>query len=225
MITNPPVPATRKNQALAELGRIVATVKRGDKPLFGGLFPLVEKIFDPKTPTYELSPSKINREFCQYGRPGHIASSEVDAYAALLDNLTAFLIERGFRHGITTPQEQALLGSSEWLDYPNSPYTPVGILKGALSVKEAQAARELSMRDDANIHMFVLAIPWAESFVPITLEQLDSEGTTVRDPRPIDMGKLSAAYPGYETSELTFGQILDASVIPHSKSALFKFAR
>ena len=114
----------------------------------------------------------------------------VDPYKVelLLDTsklIEQMLIERGYRHDIETHQEHRLFGSSGsgTTDKASQfPYTPNGILAGKLSVEEANKARELQRYlSGVQGHYFGIDEP----FVMVTLEPLNPDGTTLRDPRMV----------------------------------------
>ena len=91
------------------------------------------------------------------------------------------MIEQGYRVDYHTWQEHRLIGSTVSKNFAEEPHKPLGILRGNLTIEEAQTARRLATFSSAIGRYFYL-----DGFVAISLEQLNVDGNTVRDPQVLD---------------------------------------
>ncbi len=215
-----PNPAV-KADILRELRRIAGTVEtRKGKREFGRVSLLVEKIFDPKTPSYQLSIMGMASEFIKHGF--HVPGTEMGAYSGLIVRLQQVLIGLGYREDISTYQEHTALGSTTG-NYAKTPYTPIGVLEGKLTIEDARQARILEVT--TAVFAANYGLNGGVGYTHVSLEQLDDAGNSVRDPRPVDVGKLPAAYRAFRAGHMTFGQMLDACAIPAQRAPDFPFRR
>ncbi|MBI4163461.1 MAG: hypothetical protein HY512_01245 [Candidatus Aenigmarchaeota archaeon] len=112
--------------------------------------------------------------------------------------ITVLLSQRGLVNTglLETPQEHGLGGTPP---YDIDPYIPIGvqgerrgiIQPGTLSIEEAGKSRALQVRTTARSDYFInppsnCFADWVPNIVYVTLEPLDKNGRTVRDPRLID---------------------------------------
>ncbi len=97
-------------------------------------------------------------------------------------------IERGY---ILTSQEH-LLGASSGAGIDcqvnrRDPYKPLGLLYGKYTLEEVRRAREDRKAIGAFIWNFEIpGLPETATGVTVTLEPLDENGNTIRDPQPLD---------------------------------------
>ena len=125
-----------KPTALAELRSIARRTAKPDG--FREVEALIDRIFDPRTLTHELSITGIPQILTHSGRADLIVSAgQKDAYDALEERLVAILKERGYADDIRTFQEHRLLASTVSMAYGDRPYTPIGILEGKLTLEQA----------------------------------------------------------------------------------------
>ena len=151
---------------------------------FSKLIDYINKCFSPDTPSHEIGTSRLGLEFqsCRdYVRP-----EDKESYISLDMQAINFLREMGYRTSseILTPQEHNLFGS----DVPknNEPYKPFGLITGELTLEEAIKARELTKTSFAFTPKYYHIKNHDEDFVTISLESLDKDGNTIRDPQPLD---------------------------------------
>ena len=116
-----------------------------------------------------------------------VQSGDIDTYDDLIDQVAESLRQLGYRpvNGIFSSQEHALVGSSS-VD-PQNPYKPWTLLSGELTLEEVRKARELSRI--MSVLPLYYRIPKAKGGnfpINVTLEQLDENGNTIRDPQPVD---------------------------------------
>lgn len=205
-----------KQTALAELRKISG---KTDKPAkFRPVRLLIERIFDSRTPTHKFSLIGVTIEFYRGGLWHLVHAEEKDAYSALEEGLVAILTDRGYREDISTFQEHCLFGSTQPITYAKNPYTPIGILKGNITVEEARQARLLAMVR-ATVHSYYCLLSLRSEV--IALEPLDSSGATIRDPRLINMNRLDEVL----AQGVPVEQAINLSVIPFTKSYNFPNAR
>ncbi len=148
---------------------------------------LIERIYDPKTPSYKLSLKECNGigNLELY----HLLDKNYQTvFDSILQSLSSILKSRGYRYDIHTAQEHKLFGSSEGADAKN-PYVPLGILSGSLTVQETQTARDLSIFSYSIGRYYG---DFANFMVAFYLEPLDSNGQTLQDPRLINPIVLDA---------------------------------
>lgn len=209
---------TTRETIISEVRRIAQ--KSGSAVSFQGVGALVEKIFDPKTPTYKISTGMtLVDALFGGGLVQLIPADEKNSYKEILDALIAVLENRGYREGpdIRSFQEHRLIGSTMSAKYAERPYTPIGILDGKLNLKEVQRARELAVGHSAHGDYYGLE---EGTMAQVALEPLNDNEETIRDPRLLDMAKLDAAL-----ATLPFAQALDAATIIAQRSANFPFRR
>jgi hypothetical protein len=215
--------AAKKVELIGELRRILRAVRPGDAGKFDGVGLLIEQVCDPKTLTYELSPVRAASAFYAYDLFRKVPPNEQDAYTLLGQNVQRLLMDIGYRGNIGTYQENMIMGGTQSEEHAKKPYIPVGILEGKLGVEETRQARRLSIACTAWDTYYGLT---NHSKIPVSLEPLDEEGRTLRDPRPVDMEKLAEAYPGFRADKTTFEQLLDGCAIPGLQSIpAFPFRR
>ena len=209
-----------RERALKELGTVV---NRSQQPF--GLFrdvesytALIEKIFDPETPTFDLSLSGLSTRFYDSTKLASLSPSNKKCYLALHAALRELLLDRGYRPHIYTNQEVRLIGGSEMSEFSSQLYIPLGMVTEGLGLEEARTARQLAVFTHVPDGYYHLRTKNAT--VPIALEPLDADGMTVRDPRCLDMRKLKAAL-----RRLPFEEALDRAARESEKSDDFHFRR
>jgi len=138
----------------------------------------VAKCLDSDTPTYNVSPLGLQNAFSLYRS---VPEEHQQRFEEIIDEVGKKMHQRGYREDYQTWQEHTLIGSTVWREYEKEPHKPIGVIKGDLSVAEAQKARELARRQNAFGNYFGL-----DDMVSISLESLDENGNTIRDPRVLD---------------------------------------
>ncbi len=154
-------------------------------------FRYVSLCLDQRTPPHEILFGRLGNNI------GYLCSDFGKALEVETE-ITALLRERGLVNTglLETPQEHGLGGTPS---YKLDPYIPTGvqgddrgiIQPGTLSIKEAGKARALQVRTTARSDYFIdpsanCFADWVPNIVYVTLEPLDENGRTVRDPRLID---------------------------------------
>jgi hypothetical protein len=137
---------------------------------------------DPNTPSHKISPIGLEAVL-SFSWP-LIPEDKQGAYEALLNQAQQVLRDRGYRSDIFTFQERCLLDLQPGGERAKDPYKPLGVSDGKLSVEETKRARELAKCGSAQGRYFVLDPE--EVGVRISLEPLDEDGNTVRDPQLLD---------------------------------------
>ena len=168
------------NQLLDEFKEILTQVsgyRLGDIPR---ALTYVSKIFNPDTPTHELSRIKTVTQVMKFYHS--LPPTEQQKLDSIQEQLLAILHERGYRDNILTYQEHQLIGSTVWIGYSGNPFKPIGLVEGELTIPEANTARLLEKCTAAEGEFF--DIP--QETVRISLEQLDPEGNIIRNPRLLD---------------------------------------
>lgn len=208
-----------KSAIKAELRRIASKTRAPE--VFQEVETMIDRIFDPETPTYALKISAVTSIFLFGGRLILVPPEKQEAYQRLEECLAGILLSRGYRDGggIYTYQEHCLMGSTEWEGHAQNPYTPIGILDGKLAIEETRVARRLavifsSVDSVYSVHSI------KSRLVTASLEPLDDAGVTIRDPRLLDRARLDAAL-----RTLSYAQALDACAIPAQRSMDFPFRR
>ena len=110
-----------------------------------------------------------------------IDPNDSQRYEELGKQVDKILEERGYRDNIYTWQEHKIIGSTVWIKYSEEPHKPIGIIMGEFTVEEANRARQLAKRQSAFGQYFGL-----DDLIKVSLEPLDENGNTVRDPRVLD---------------------------------------
>src|SRR3989344_324979 len=170
---------TQEHPILSQYKAILSNaIMRGANPTDAkASFEFVAACLDPNTPSHLLSLHQIARETFKYFH--QVEPQDQARLEEIADQVDRVLRERGYREDILTYQEHTLLGSTVWIKYAEQPHTPIGIVTGKLSVDEANKARQLSKIHSAFGHFFGAS----ENLVPISLELLDANGITMRDPQ------------------------------------------
>jgi hypothetical protein len=211
---------------LREMRRLAATIP-GDRngEAFKGIKLLVEKIFDPKRPSYELGFGDLTHACCNQRIFGGIPKTEQKAYFGLIDRIRMAMIGFGYREDIATYQEHLACGSTKCGEhmklYENKPYTPLGILNGELTIEETRRARILEVRRGAMCCRYSMK----GAMIHVAYEPLDNQGNTIRDPRVFDMGKLPAAYADFKAGRISFERLLVMCTLPAPTAPDFPFRR
>ncbi len=102
----------------------------------------------------------------------------------LLEYLQPWEESLGYRQGILTLQEHRLIGSTGASD-STDPYIPLGIIEERIPLDEIRTARNLVIYSTAHKSFYGLPINH-NSITRTLLEDLDTNGRTTRDPRPVD---------------------------------------
>ncbi len=152
-------------------------------------FDYLSVCLNPETPPHQVDFSRLSNSI-GYLCPDFGKAIEVET------KITALLGERGLLNTglIETPQEHGLGGTPP---HDKDPYIPIGfqghhaIKPRTISLSEASRARALQVRITARADYFVdppsnCFVDWVPNVVYVTLEPLDEQGRTVRDPRLID---------------------------------------
>lgn len=150
---------------------------------FAGFRSYLEKTFSSDTPSHERGIMDLNIKFiCRFRSINPI---DADIYDSLRKEAIAILEGMGYRTDILTSQEGALLGSSN--QDSKNPYKPIGLLDGRYSLEEVIRARELAKISGTFGYFFEEPkSPDTLKGFNITLEPLDANGNTIRDPKPLD---------------------------------------
>jgi hypothetical protein len=139
----------------------------------------VSSIFDPSTPTEKLSFGDL------WVMGAKLVNSVPQEYKQKLDDtidqLVSVLKDRGYRTNTYTYQEHELMGSTTWIGYSKTPYRPIGITMGELTIPEANKARALEKCISAVAKHFCLS-----QDPMVSLEPLDEEGNIIRNPQVLD---------------------------------------
>lgn len=207
-------PPITKRIARAELSRIAGNSAKPDA--FRQVEALIDRIFDPRTPTnkIELEASRKIFRFSPDSTEMPVQQDDKEAYGVLQNAIITLLKDRGYRPkgDICTYQEHRLVGSTGQVDeFERTPYTPLGILTGEVTLQEVIRARALMIHTQAMDAMYGLEVE--EIFVPVTLEPLNERGETKRDPRVLDSARLEAAIR-VGTADAIESCIIQAEKIP-----------
>jgi len=146
----------------------------------------VESCYDPNTPSHNISrigamTSIMNLHTYFPDRNAFFKKAE-----PLIERVMEHLADLGYREDISTYQEHKLVGSTQWREYSKNPHKPIGVMKGDLTVEEANRARGLERFQGALRYYFGIEEDIDKFLVNISLEPLDADGNTVRDPRVLD---------------------------------------
>lgn len=150
---------------------------------------LVERLFDPSTPTYQFSLRKGSE--CR-----DIPSGLLNRYSFfnITRELREILKARGYRElvEIWTGQEHRIIGSSNLNNA--MAYVPIAVFENHLTLEEVRRARELSLVIVNAGHSYYCT-DRKDALITgaVSLEPLDMDGKTIRDPRAIDLNRLDAA--------------------------------
>jgi len=139
-------------------------------------FKSVEIYLDDCTPTHLLSMNKWNNLL----RIIDVPPGKEEEFSLLEDAVKEILHHRGYRENIYTYQEHQLFGSTV-SEYSSRPYVPIGVICGEMTVEEVSYARSLEKIFLASGYYF-----GGELLVNVSLEPLDKEGNTIRDPVLLD---------------------------------------
>ena len=154
----------------------------------------IQSCFDPATPTYELSSHRVEeavtriRDRLPSVLPIEAGTNVFSAQTYLQKRFAemGFLPERLIR----TIQEHKLIGSSfdRHPEVYEKPHRPNGLHTNELNLEEVKRARELQGRAFAFATYFEdppesVFVEDARNYVWVTLEPLDENGNTVRDPQ------------------------------------------
>ncbi|MFA6489733.1 MAG: hypothetical protein WCT52_03540 [Candidatus Micrarchaeia archaeon] len=181
-----PINGNAKKAILARFTSLYSS--RADRLLVEGMGAIICKLCDAKSPSWQFSVGMGMKSLSGFNLWPYTDGWKKTAreLASFIDNA---LRAKGYRGNgsILTWQEHRLIGST--IDYMVSPYMPIGIETGKLSIEEAKLARELVVFED------FIACHFGNSpalfYVPALLEPLDANGLTVRDPRQINSAKFS----------------------------------
>jgi len=163
----------------------------------------VKTLFDPSTPTYKFS-LRIDGEYLDVSYdPASRYLLNTIAFGKIITETREVLKSRGYLEPVIiwTGQEHKIIGSSPGKAGEDvDPYVPIANFKHIRPLEEVIRARELSLvipKVDIMLASFTYIIHGKLSGNPahiaISLEPLDKDGKTIRDPRAIDLGRLDAA--------------------------------
>lgn len=206
IIAKVPNPEAKKNEFLKRLNSFASkddSVKNPGKVLkFLEIRSNVEKIFSPKTFTFEihmggtlLAPFYTSMRF--------LDEAVCNDFENLGKDIERLLMDVGYRETVSTIQEEALSGGSK---EPRL-YVPRGVLAGKITVEEAKVARELLIIRSAFAEYYRLE-NWGVG-ISILYEPLDDKGKTVRDPRPVDEDNLRKLF----SQNILVEEAIEASLI------------
>ncbi len=148
----------------------------------------LEKTFNPKTLSHERDFRHFDMYFVGFIN-GHcsVRDEDKDRFWELRNETAKFLEGLGYRHSLDRLTYQEASFASPPKDEVDNPYTPIGVLSGAITIEEALKARELSVFTYAHSAYFEgLEKAIGLSYVRISLEPLDKDGRSVRDPQLLD---------------------------------------
>lgn len=163
---------------------------------FIGLKEYLSLFFSGSLRPYDLSIDHLRERFGSAEK--HVAGKEMHNYRSLRDAAVRMLERQGYRRleDILTGQELRLECGTP--DYPEHPYKPSGLVCGKLLPEEVSRARQLQRA----FPVFGAFYSLAEDTVPASLEPLDHEGNTIRDPvplnydmKPVQRYAISADFP------------------------------
>ena len=212
-------PPITQHQAVKQLKAIETLVKSNPKAAedFARLSGLVERIFNPKAPSYALSLNQTRvTAYLQFLRL--LPEASVPQFEFLLGGLKGVLQQKGYLQSslILTTQEHELIGSSE--EDKQNVYVPIGILRGEFKLDDAKKARNLTL------YFSPLALYYTlDGNISVTalLEPLGPDGKTKQDPRLIH-----PSYPPDKYDKLVeFGGQLALGGLPHQKSGDYPYPR
>lgn len=194
-----------KRLALETLSRIAGKVKGPDAAkALAGARGLIESIFDPRTPSFRLGFRELRSNLIVAGSIwSHIPQDDRPALTELHDELVSILHTRGYRKlsHILTLQEDLLRGASHPGEGITTEHVPLGILGGDITPEEARKARELqgcvntlfSYHDLPDDSPLIVDEVW----LPVSLEPLNSNNETERDPQVVRIvGDSLVTVPG-----------------------------
>ena len=208
-----------RKTALETINRIATRSKR--RQVFQSVTTLVEKIFDTKTPTCELSLRLVYDTFVSNARV-IVPSDEGENYLAIMDAMKRILLSRGYRDAleILTMQEHRLMGSGH-NGYGDDHYTPIALLKKTMNLEEVRKARGLALvADEGFPDFFGLQGTDKQPYVHFSLMRLSDEGCTLGDPELVNVGKLIELYGAVPPEKL-----LELCTVTTSKTVDFPFRR
>lgn len=172
------------NRFLENLQQVLSIV---DSPRKFEILEDITNALNPATPTHEINLQDVQRVYFIAGElPERLQRGFHDELEPLVNQVVSELKARGHRRDTLTYQEHQILGSTQKEKYAQDPYKPIGIIKRDLTIIEAQRARRLAVKTGALAHYFNKEM----SFIAVSLEPLDSQGNTVRDPVLLDRDLL-----------------------------------
>ena len=172
----------KPNDMLGKLEHIVT--QSGDTQRLTELKRYLEKCFSPDSPSHIINISTINMSF--WRSYNLVSPRHFDDYESLREQVVAWFKAIGYRDNIKTPQEDRLTGGSEDLEYADQLYKPIGLIKGEMTIEEARKARELARVSSALRNHYIVEGQENQMYISVTLEPLDVDGNTIRDPIPVD---------------------------------------
>ncbi len=138
------------------------------------------KCLDSDIPSDKILLTKIKSAYNLYPS---IPKDKQERFEEIIKYVLDEMIKKGYRADYRTPQEEKLKGSTEDMKTTEDIYKPIGITNGTLTIKEARRARELAkVQTSFGLYFNLAATPHVRS----SLESLDKDGNTIRDPRLVD---------------------------------------
>lgn len=186
---------------------------------FAAVSGLIEKIFDKKTLSYEISYG--DGGLCCFSLP---ESAKFDEnWLVFLRSIDKVLTDRGYRNStILTVQEHKMMGSSPPnIDEPDKAekYVPIALISGEMKYEEVVKARRL--KAISRPRRIIYKNGEALGNIVTSLESLDRCGNTIRDARVLDMAKFSSAIRNGVSLEIAY----DGASIRVQKSDMFPYPR
>lgn len=144
---------------------------------------------DPNTPSYKRNLVKLIRMHFDNTQKD-IVDEDLNKFIKLRNDAETWLKSVGYRYGTHTGQEARLVAGTIKDEYSKDPYKPTGLIDGYSSLEEIHKARNLERCFGASIglnHFYELLEGFNIKIVRgYSLEPLDKEGNTIKDPRLLD---------------------------------------
>ncbi len=199
-----------KQTALRMLDALERRSREPGHRAFDSMRLMIERIFDPTTPSSTLSMKAVNLATTNMAllapEDRHesfiVGPAGTKGFAAQLNAVLHGMGHRELR-GVLTSQEHKLAGSSLAV---SDPYMPIGIAQGEMGIDEVNVARRLIGVVTALDAYFDVSerpdIMFDEVSVRISLEPVGADGRTVCDPRVVQIinDKVVVVTPEIEQS-------------------------
>lgn len=137
---------------------------------------------DPNTPGHLIKFNGFKHTIDDWG---NIDTSNRELYEWILNEIYEYHLSKGFLStaDYLTTQEQMVIGGTPTIDDCDEPHKPLGLIIGEHNIEKINRAREVQI---AQYHGVGYYFGLDEPFVWMSLELLDEEGNTIRDPIPLD---------------------------------------
>ncbi len=148
----------------------------------------VERIFEPKVLTFEIGREEAIYLYRQFRS---ITAPKKEEWNALTEEILAFLHLLGYRDEIRSHQEYTLMGATRASGFKLTPYAPLSLANGKITLEEAKVARTLLVISHSFPIFYNLPKDGMKELT-VTLEPLDPNGNAEKDPRVLDIAKLTS---------------------------------